>query len=120
MDFISSIPFTCFILGVYNHIASGSRFVGEVFFMKLLSGFGFPFVFILCPCTFFCFLAYDGLFLSCSYDTLFLNLWPLIAGVLLSWHRGLVNVQDSSDLCYPSFSLFRWTPFFSYTPCCLF
>jgi len=37
--------------------------------------------------------------LSCSYDTLFLNLWPLIAGVLLSWHCGLVNAQGGPDLC---------------------
>jgi len=51
-------------------------------------------------------------FPSRSYDTLFLNLWPLIAGVLLSWHCGLVNVQDSSDMCYLFFFFFAGHPFF--------
>ena len=50
-------------------------------------------------------------FLSCSYDTLFLNLWPLIAGVLLSWHCGLINVQGSSDCVTCSLFFFPcWSP----------
>ena len=45
-------------------------------------------------------------FPSYSYDTLFLNLWPLIAGVLLSWHRGLVNAHVGSDSRYLSIYFF--------------
>ena len=64
-------------------------------------------------------------FLSHSYDTLFLNLWPLIAGVLLSWHHGLVNAWDGPDSCYFIFffSICRILiipPSSFFTLCCLF